>query len=166
MGDFSRNDESIRKPQSCPTLSWLGSTAVGRKLVIYRSISSTAWRVVALGSRWQIWKSVCRIGKQRSVALSVCVRRFRSGPRPEETLIDCPGYTYRVMVTSVPYAAEVVSRMLIRPEFLRRLRTVSDGLPIAAQLEWSLTGQTPNYPNKIITPIPLLNSVPSQVSSP
>jgi hypothetical protein len=26
-------------------------------------------------------------------------------------LIDCPGYTYRVMVTSVPYAAEVVSRM-------------------------------------------------------
>ena len=53
-----------------------------------------------------------------------------------------------------------------RPEFLRRLRAVSEGLPIAAQLEWSLTDQTPNHPDKIITPIPLLNSVPSQVSSP
>src|SRR6266481_3828160 len=51
-----------------------------------------------------------------------------------------------------------------RPEFLRRLRTVSDGLPIAAQLEWSLTDQTPSHPDKIITPIPLL--VPSQVSFP
>src|SRR5258705_1583389 len=39
-----------------------------------------------------------------------------------------------------------------RPEFLRRLRTVSDGLPIAAQLEWSLTDQTPSHPDKIITP--------------
>ena len=48
-----------------------------------------------------------------------------------------------------------------RPEFLRRLRTVSDGLPIAAQLEWSLTDQTPSHPDKIITPIPLLHSVPS-----
>jgi hypothetical protein len=43
-----------------------------------------------------------------------------------------------------------------RPEFLRRLRTVSDGLPIAAQLEWTLTDQTPSYPDKIITPISLL----------
>src|SRR5258708_9944905 len=51
-----------------------------------------------------------------------------------------------------------------RPEFLRRLRTMSDGLPIAAHLEWSLTYQTPIHPNRIITPIPLL--VPSQVSFP
>jgi hypothetical protein len=35
-----------------------------------------------------------------------------------------------------------------RPEFLRRLRTVSDGLPIAAQLEWSLSDQTPTHPTK------------------
>ena len=53
-----------------------------------------------------------------------------------------------------------------RPEFLRRLRAVSEGLPIAAQLEWTVSYQTPNHPDKIITPIPLLNSVPSQVSSP
>jgi len=44
-----------------------------------------------------------------------------------------------------------------RPEFLCRLRTVSDGLPIAVQLEWTLTDQTPNHPDKIITPIPLLS---------
>jgi len=34
-----------------------------------------------------------------------------------------------------------------RPEFLRRLRAVSEGLPIAAQLEWSLTDQTPTHPD-------------------
>lgn len=42
------------------------------------------------------------------------------------------------------------------PEFLRRLRTVSQGLPIAAQLEWSVTDQTPTHPDKIITPIALI----------
>ena len=53
-----------------------------------------------------------------------------------------------------------------RPEFLRRLRTVSDGLPIAAQLEWTLTDRTPSRPDTIITPIPLLNSVPFPNYSP
>ena len=43
-----------------------------------------------------------------------------------------------------------------RPEFLRRLRTISEGLPIAAQLEWTLSDQTPTHPDKIISPIPLL----------
>ena len=38
-----------------------------------------------------------------------------------------------------------------RPEFLQRLRTLSEGLPIAAQLEWDLceadeTAQRPNSP--------------------
>ena len=41
---------------------------------------------------------------------------------------------------------------LDRLEFLRRLRTLSQGLPIAAQLEWSLTDH-----DKIVTPIPLLS---------
>ena len=44
-----------------------------------------------------------------------------------------------------------------RPEFLRRLRTMSEGLPIAAQLEWSLTDQEPSHPDKIITPVPLIS---------
>lgn len=33
------------------------------------------------------------------------------------------------------------------PGFLRRLRTVSQGLPIAAQLEWSVTDQMPTHPD-------------------
>ena len=45
-----------------------------------------------------------------------------------------------------------------RAEFLRRLSTVSEGLPIAAQLEWTLTDQTPTRPDNIVTPIALLSS--------
>lgn len=52
-----------------------------------------------------------------------------------------------------------------RPEFLRRLRTVSQGLPIAAQLEWSVTDQTPTHPDKIITPIALLPPTSPQNAS-
>jgi hypothetical protein len=44
-----------------------------------------------------------------------------------------------------------------RPAFLRRLRTMSEGLPIAAQLEWTLTDQTPTRPDNIVTPIQLLS---------
>ena len=44
-----------------------------------------------------------------------------------------------------------------RPEFLRRLRTMSEGLPIAAQLEWILTDQISTHPAKIVTPIPLIS---------
>ena len=223
-------------------------TAVVRKLVIHQ-IPSTAWRVVARGVEvadlevsLPNWKAV----KRRFVLL-----RQEMSERPEargRRLIQCPGYSYRVMVTSVPYAAEVVSRMYVgradsenrikelkedlsldtfclksfdatdaafrmgcvlynllaqfretvlprswferrlravrdfvllvgadlvsqgrrvqirfampepdRPEFLRRLRTMSEGLPIAAQLEWSLTDQEPSHPDKIITPVPLIS---------
>ena len=256
-GFFEKRLLEYLENQQLPYIIVARLTAVARKLVIHQ-IPSTGWRVVARGidvADLEVslpnWKAV----KRRFVCL-----RQEIAERPEATgrrLIDCPGYTYRVMVTSVPYAAEVVSRMYAgradsenrikelkedlsldsfclksfdatdaafrmgcvlynlladfretvlprswferrlravrdfvflvgadlisqgrriqirfampepdRPEFLRRLRTVSDGLPIAAQLEWSLTDQTPSHPDKIITPIPLLNSVPSQVSSP
>ena len=189
----------------------------------------------------------------------VCLRQEIS-ERPEASgrrLIDCPGYTYRVMVTSVPYAAETVTRMyagradsenrikelkqdlsldtfclksfdatdaafrmggvlynlladfretvlprswferrlravrdlvflvgadlisqgrrvrirfampeLDRLEFLRRLRTLSEGLPIAAQLEWSLSDQTPTHPDNVVSPIPLLTPVTPVSPSP
>jgi hypothetical protein len=39
---------------------------------------------------------------------------------------------------------------LDRPEFLRRLRTVSEGLPIAAQLEWSTRNDDPINPDALI----------------
>ena len=232
--------------QELPYIIVARLTAVVRKLVIHR-IPSTAWRVVARGIEVADWKSVCRIGKQRSVALSVASGDFAAARGQRETINRLSGIYVWVMVTSVPYAAEVVSRMYAgradsenrikelkedlsldsfclksfdatdadfrmgcvlynlladfretmlprswferrlravrdfvflvgadlisqgrriqirfampepdRPEFLRRLRTVSDGLPIAAQLEWSLTNQTPSHPDKIITPIPLL----------
>jgi hypothetical protein len=232
-------------------------TAVVRKLVIHQ-IPSTAWRVVARGVEvadlevsLPNWKAI----KRRFVCL-----RQEISERPEargRRLIDCPGYTYRVMVTSVPYAAEVVSRMYVgradsenrikelkedlsldtfclksfdatdaafrmgcvlynllaqfretvlprswferrlravrdfaflvgadliaqgrrvrirfampgpdRAEFLRRLRTMSEGLPIVAQLEWSLTDQSPTHPDQIVTPIPLVAPHPTVNQSP
>jgi hypothetical protein len=221
---------------------------VVRKLVIHQ-IPSTAWRVVARGvevADLEVSLPNWRAVKRRFVCL-----RQEIFERPEargRRLIEYPGYTYRVMVTSVPYAAEVVSRMYVgradsenrikelkedlsldtfclksfdatdaafrmgcvlynllvqfretvlprswferrlravrdliflvgadlisqgrrikirfampepdRPEFLRRLRTMSEGLPIAAQLEWSLTDRVPNPPDKIVTPIPLVS---------
>jgi hypothetical protein len=246
-GFFEKRFLEYLESQELPYIIVARLTAVVRKLVIHQ-IPSTAWRVVARGIEvadlevsLPNWKTV----KRRFVCL-----RQQISERPEATgrrLIDCPGYTYRVMVTSVPYAAEVVTRMYAgradsenrikelkqdlsldtfclrsfdatdaafrmgcvlynlladfretvlprswferrlravrdfvflvgadlisqgrrvqirlamaepdRPEFLRRLRTLSDGLPIAAQLEWSLADQTPNHPDKIITPIPLI----------
>lgn len=41
-----------------------------------------------------------------------------------------------------------------RPEFLSRLRTVSDGLPIAAQLEWSTSQDLPAQPDHVIPRLP------------
>jgi hypothetical protein len=232
-------------------------TAVVRKLVIHR-IPSTAWRVVTRGvevadleASLPNWR-----GAQRRF---VCLRQ-EVLERPEargRRLVDFPGYTYRVLITTVPYAAEVVTRMyggradsenrikelkedlsldtfclqsfdatdaafrmgcmlynlladfretllprawferrlralrdfvfvvgadLIaqgrrvqirlaipssqRAEFLRRLGSVSQGLPIAAQLEWSVADQTPTHPDNIITPIPLLPPISTLNSSP
>jgi hypothetical protein len=46
-----------------------------------------------------------------------------------------------------------------RLELLRCLRTMLEGLPIAAQLEWSLSDQSPTHPDKIISPILLLSAL-------
>ena len=231
-GFFEKRFLEYLESQELPYIIVARLTAVVRKLVIHR-IPSTAWRVVARGievADLEVSLPNWKAAKRRFVCL-----RQEISQRPEargRRLIDCPGYTYRVMVTSVPYAAEVVSRMYAgradsenrikelkedlsldsfclnsfdatdaafrmgcvlynlladfretvlprswferrlravrdfvflvgadlisqgrrvqirfampqpdRPEFLRRLRTVSDGLPIAAQLEWSLTDQ-------------------------
>jgi hypothetical protein len=249
-GFFEKRLLEYLESQGLPYIIVARLTAVVRKLVVHQ-ISSTAWRVVARGVEvgdlevsLPNWKGV----KRRFVLL-----RQEIDERPEargRRLIDCPGYTYRVMVTNVPYGAEVVCRMYAgradsenrikelkedlslgtfclksfdgtdaafrmgcvlynllaefretvlprswferrlravrdwvflvgadlisqgrriqirfaldepdRPEFLRRLRTMSEGLPIAAQLEWTLTDQTPHHPEKIITPIPLISPI-------
>lgn len=256
-GFFEKRFLEYLEKEELPYIIVARLTAVVRKLVIHR-IPSTAWRVVARGievadlevslPNWRAVKRRC-----------VCLRQEIS-ERPEargRRLVDCPGYTYRIVVTSVPYAAEVVTRMYAgradsenrikelkedlsldtfclksfdatdaafrmgcvlynlladfretvlprswferrlravrdlvflvgadlisqgrrvqirfampepdRPEFLRRLCTMSQGLPIAAQLEWTLSDQTPTHPHTVITPIPLLSPAPSPNSSP
>lgn len=247
-GFFEKRLLEYLESQELPYIIVARLTAAVRKLVVHR-LPSTSWRAVARGIEvadlevsLPNWKSV----KRRFVCLrqEIAERPQASGRR----LIECPGYSYRVMVTSVPYAAEIVTRMYAgradsenrikelkedssldtfclksfdatdaafrmggvlynlladfretvlprswferrlravrdfvflvgadlihqgrrvqirfampepdRAEFLRRLRTVSEGLPIAAQLEWSLSDQTPAHPDKIVTPIPLLS---------
>jgi hypothetical protein len=255
-GFFVRSFLEHLEREQLPYIIVVRLTAVVRRLVLHR-ISSTAWRVVARGvevadvqASLPNWHGA----KRRFVCL-----RQEISERPEargRRLVDCPGYTYRVVVTSVPYAAEVVTRIYAgradsenrikelkedlslntfclksfdatdaafrmgcvlynlladfretvlprawferrlravrdfvfvvgadliaqgrrvqvrlampqqeRPEFLRRLHTVSEGLPIAAQLEWSVTDQIPTHPDKIITPIPLFPPTPPQNSS-
>jgi hypothetical protein len=247
-GFFEKRLLEYLESQELPYIIVARLTAVVRKLVIHQ-MPSTAWREVARGidvADLEVslpnWKAV----KWRFVCL-----RQEISEQPEargRRLIDCPGYTYRVMVTSVANAAEVVTRMYAgradsenrikelkedlsldtfclksfdatdaafrmggvlynlladfretvlprswferrlravrnfvflvgadliaqgrrvqirfampepdRPEFLRRLRTMSEGLPIAAQLEWTLTDQTPTHPEKIVTPTSLLS---------
>ena len=212
-------------------------TPLVRKLVIHR-IPDVDWQPVTRGiavadvmATLPAWRGQAR----RFVCLrqTLTERPAASGRR----LIECPGYTYRVFITTVPFAAELVTRMYAgradcenrikelkedlsldtfclqsfdatdaafrtgcvldnllmgfretvlpscwferrlravrdlvflvgadlipdarrlrvrfavppeeRPEFLQRLRTLSEGLPIAAQLEWELTN--PNEPNQ------------------
>jgi hypothetical protein len=110
-GFFEKRFLEYLESQELPYIIVARLTAVVRKLVIHR-IPSTAWRVVARGvevADLEIslpnWKAVTR--------RFVCLRQEIS-ERPEargRRLVDCPGYTYRVMVTSVPYATEVVTRM-------------------------------------------------------
>jgi hypothetical protein len=212
-------------------------TPLVRKLVIHR-IPEADWQPVTRGiavadvmATLPAW----RVQARRFICLrqTLAERPAASGRR----LLECPGYTYRVFITTVPFAAELVTRMYAgradcenrikelkedlsldtfclqsfdatdaafrtgcvlynllmgfretvlpscwferrlravrdlvflvgadlipnarrlrvrfavppeeRPEFLQRLRTLSEGLPIAAQLEWELTD--PNEPNQ------------------
>ena len=256
-GFFEKRLLEYLESQDLPYIIVARLTRIVRKLVIHQ-LPSTSWRTVARGIEvadlavsLPNWKTT----KRRFVCLrqQIVERPQASGRR----LIDCPGYTYRVMVTSVQYGAEIVTRMyggradsenrikelkedlsldtfclksfdatdaafrmggvlynlladfretvlprswfekrlravrdfvflvgadLIhqgrrvqirfampepdRGEFLRRLRTVSEGLPIAAQLEWTLSDQTPTHPDKMVSTIPLLTPVADLTQSP
>jgi hypothetical protein len=256
-GFFEKRLLEYLESQDLPYIIVARLTRIVRRVVIHQ-IPSKAWRSVARGIEvadlevsLPNWKTV----KRRFVCLrqEIVERPQASGRR----LIDCPGYTYRVMVTSVPYGAEIVTRMYAgradsenrikelkedlsldtfclksfdatdaafrmggvlynlladfretvlprswfekrlravrdfvflvgadlihqgrrvqirfampdpdRGEFLRRLRTVSEGLPIAAQLEWTLSDQAPTHPNKIVSPIPVLSPLSPVSPSP
>ena len=56
-------------------------------------------------------KPVCPIGGESNAVLSVCVRKLSSVPRRAADAWWIFLDTYRVLITSVPYAAEVVTRM-------------------------------------------------------
>jgi DDE family transposase len=72
----------------------------------------------------------CWKGQERRV---VCLRqalreRLQAAGR---RLIECPGYTYQLMVTSMPYAAEVVCRMYAgRADSENRIKERKDDLSL------------------------------------
>lgn len=201
-----------------------------RKLVLHR-IPEADWRPVGRGMAVADWSASLPAWKgqpRRFVGLRQTLTERPTASR--RRLIECPGYTYRVFITTVPYAAELVTRMYAgradsenrikelkedlsldtfclqsfdatdaafrtgcvlynllmgfretvlpscwferrlravrdlvflvgadlipkarrlrvrfavppeeRPEFLQRLRTLSEGLPITAQLDWALS---------------------------
>ena len=117
--------------QDLPYIIVARLTQVVRKLVIH-PIPSKGWRGVARGIEvadlevsLPNWKNV----KRRFVCLRQEISEWpqASGRR----LIECPGYTYRVMVTSVPYAAEVVSRMYAgRADSENRIKELKEDLSL------------------------------------
>ena len=106
-------------------------TRVVRKLVVQR-IPEAEWRPVARGiavadmmASLPVWQ-----GQRRRF---VCLRQTLT-ERPEASgrrLIECPGYTYRLFVTTVPYAAELVTRMYAgRADSENRIKELKEDLSL------------------------------------
>ena len=102
-----------------------------RKLVLYR-IPEADWRPVARGiavADWEASLPAWRGQTRRFVCLrqTLTERPTASGRR----LIECPGYTYRVFVTSVPFAAELVTRMYAgRADSENRIKELKEDLSL------------------------------------
>ena len=106
-------------------------TPLVRRVVIHR-IPETDWRPVARGiavadmmATVPAWRGQAR----RFVCLrqTLTERPTASGRR----LLECPGYTYRVFVTTVPYAAEVVTRMYAgRADSENRIKELKEDLSL------------------------------------
>jgi len=106
-------------------------TPLVRKLVIHR-IPEADWRPVARGiavvdmmAALPAWQ-----GQERRF---VCLRQTLA-EHPEargRRLLECPGYTYRVVVTTVPYAADVVTRMYAgRADSENRIKELKEDLSL------------------------------------
>jgi hypothetical protein len=130
-GFFEKRFLEYLESEELPYIIVARLTPIVRKLVIHR-VPSAAWRVVGRGIEvadlevsLPNWKTV----KRRFVCL-----RQQIAERPEargRRLIDCPGYAYRVMVTRVPYAAEVVTRMYAgRADSENRIKELKEDLSL------------------------------------
>ncbi len=106
-------------------------TPLVRKLVIHR-IPEADWQPVTRGiavvdvmATLPAWRGQTR----RFVCLrqTLTERPTASGRR----LIECPGYTYRVLVTTVPFAAELVTRMYAgRADCENRIKELKEDLSL------------------------------------
>lgn len=231
-GFFLTRFLTFLEQQDLPYIIMARFTPVLRRLILHR-LPETAWRRVSQGI--DVADSTVTLPSWSGQARRLVCLRQALRERPQAAgrrLVDCPGYTSQLMVTSVPYAAELVCRMYAgradsenrlkelkedlsletfclqsfdatdatfrlgcvaynllagfretvlprcwferrlravrdfvflvgadlipqgrrvqirfavpraeRPAFVRRLRTLSEGLPIAAQLDWTLTDE-------------------------
>ena len=142
-------------------------TPLVRKLVIHR-IPEADWRSVARGVAVAD-RLVSLPAWHGQVRRFVCLRQTLT-ERPDASgrrLRAIRDLVFLVGADLIPHARRLRVRFAVPPEeraeFLERLRTRSEGLPIAAQLEWELTD--PNELNQ--TPVHVVNvPVPTGRSSP
>ncbi len=97
--------------QDLPYIIMARLTPVLRRLVLHR-LPDPAWRRVSQGI--DVAEMLVSLPSWQGLpAESVCLRQELQ-ERPQAAgrrLLECPGYTYQLMVTSLPYAAELVCRM-------------------------------------------------------
>jgi Transposase DDE domain group 1 len=106
-------------------------TPVLRRVVLHR-LSETAWRRVSTGIDVAEYTATLPswAGQTRRF---VCLRQaLRERPHAAgRRLVDCPGYTSQLMVTSVPYAAELVCRMYTgRADSENRIKELKEDLSL------------------------------------
>jgi hypothetical protein len=102
-----------------------------RKLSLHR-LPESAWRPVARGI--QVADGEVTLPAWRGQTRRVVWLRQALAERPAargRMLLECPGYTYRAFVTSVPYAAELVTRMYAgRADTENRIKELKDDLSL------------------------------------
>lgn len=106
-------------------------TPLVRKLVIHH-IPEADWRSVARGVAVAD-RMVSLPAWHGHVRRFVCLRQTLT-ERPDASgrrLIECPGSTYRVLITSVPFAAELVTRMYAgRADSENRIKELKEDLSL------------------------------------
>lgn len=106
-------------------------TPLLRKLLVHR-IAEADWRPVARGMAVADATAALPAWRGRTRRF-VCLRQTLA-ERPDargRRLIECPGYTYRVLVTTVPYAADLVTRMYAgRADSENRIKELKEDLSL------------------------------------